>query len=141
LTCATKQATIRTPVGANRMAAVQETDEFKASPGTHGAVVGPRMAGGMSPTSSPRLSNPPRGALRSSYCHRRSTVWRTKGMRMVSPEFKSGYGLPRIVRNRTRPTRKRLTYLLPCSKRMPYYVEGRIVQTGESRDVVPCDRR
>jgi len=69
------------------MAAVQETDEFKASPGTHGAVVGPRVAGEMARTGGPKSSNPPPQALRTSYCHRRSRIRTTGGLGMVSTEF------------------------------------------------------
>jgi len=69
------------------MAAVQETDDLRASPGTHGAAVGPRVAGGMAPTSSLKLLNLPRESLRSSYCHCRSSIRTTEKLGMVFSEL------------------------------------------------------
>jgi hypothetical protein len=76
------------------MAAVQETDNLRDSPGTHGAVVGPRMAGGMTPACSAKLLVPPREVLRSSRCHYRSSIGRTERIGVMFPEFPG----PRILR-------------------------------------------
>jgi hypothetical protein len=52
------------------MAAVLKTDDLRDSRGTHGPVVGPRVAGGMVPTSSRKLLDRLREALRSRYYRR-----------------------------------------------------------------------
>jgi hypothetical protein len=57
-------------VGANRMAAVLETENFMGSPSTHGKRVGTRVAGGMAPTFGPKLLVP-----RAGWCsHRPSSM-------------------------------------------------------------------
>ena len=69
------------------MAAVPETNDLGTSTRTHGAMVAPRAVGGMTPTSTATLSNPPRDALHPSYYHRRGSITTTEEVRMVSPEL------------------------------------------------------
>jgi hypothetical protein len=67
------------------MATKLETDNLRDSPGTQGAMVGPRAAGGLACASSLKLLDSLRKTLRSHYYHRRSGI-RTTGIGMVSPE-------------------------------------------------------
>jgi hypothetical protein len=54
------------------MAAVQETDDLRGTPGTHVAALDPQPAGGMVPASGPKLLDRMREALRSRHYSRRT---------------------------------------------------------------------